>query len=355
MRIIRLIVIIIFLAMISIYFVKEYNLLSKNKIEEITYVLQPKEHEVKSKKIPDKREISNTFKGDLFQWMGKSVEELEEAMGKPVRKDLSAYGYNWWVYSDLEDQYIQFGVMDKEIVSIFATGENLASEPIQIGQSYDVINNKLSFETEVGYREGISTYHFQLSKDDMNLRPLVKISKNVFAQLYFDTFTNKLSSIRILNGDVLLQHSPYQLEYRGSLSEPNELSQEDWLKVEEGMEQQIFDLTNIFRIFHDKETLGWEEAASEVAFMHSKDMEENNYFSHYNPDGDGLKERLAQLDIAYFSAGENIAAMYPDAPAAMEGWLNSEGHREALLNDNYTHLGVGVYRLYYTQNFLEKP
>src|SRR5699024_12599806 len=90
MRIIRLIVIIIFLAMISIYFVKAYNLLSKNKIEEITYVLQPKEHEVKSKKIPDIREISNTFTGALFQWMCKSAEELEEALAKPVRIDVSA-------------------------------------------------------------------------------------------------------------------------------------------------------------------------------------------------------------------------------------------------------------------------
>ncbi|MFB4475823.1 CAP domain-containing protein, partial [Oceanobacillus caeni] len=30
----------------------------------------------------------------------------------------------------------------------------------------------------------------------------------------------------------------------------------------------------------------------------------------------------------------------------------SEGHREALLSEDYTHIGVGVYRLYYTQNFL---
>src|SRR5699024_12696282 len=99
---------------------------------------------------------SNTFKGDLFQWMGKSVEELEEAMGKPVRKDLSAYGYNWWVYSDLEDMYIQFGVMDKEIVSIFATGDNLASEPIQILHSYDILKHKISFESDVGYSVSIS-------------------------------------------------------------------------------------------------------------------------------------------------------------------------------------------------------
>jgi Uncharacterized protein with SCP/PR1 domains len=40
--------------------------------------------------------------------------------------------------------------------------------------------------------------------------------------------------------------------------------------------------------------------------------------------------------------------------AVMEGWLNSEGHRETLLNEQYNYLGVGVHRLYYTQNFLLK-
>lgn len=69
----------------------------------------------------------------------------------------------------------------------------------------------------------------------------------------------------------------------------------------------------------------------------------------------GLKERLASEEVYYLAAGENIAAQYPDAPAAMQGWLNSKGHREALLEDDYTHLGVGVYHFYYTQNFLQKP
>ncbi|MEK1830243.1 CAP domain-containing protein [Priestia megaterium] len=51
-------------------------------------------------------------------------------------------------------------------------------------------------------------------------------------------------------------------------------------------------------------------------------------------------------------AGENIASNYQDGIAAVEGWLNSEGHRKALLNKEFTRLGVGVYEKYYTQNFI---
>lgn len=54
------------------------------------------------------------------------------------------------------------------------------------------------------------------------------------------------------------------------------------------------------------------------------------------------------------ACGENIAYNYVDGPAAVEGWLNSEGHRKALLNQDYTHLGVGVKEKYYTQNFIKK-
>lgn len=57
-------------------------------------------------------------------------------------------------------------------------------------------------------------------------------------------------------------------------------------------------------------------------------------------------------NISFKVAGENIAAQYVDGLAAVEGWLNSEGHRVNLLDESYSHLGVGVYQRYYTQNFM---
>ncbi|WP_373370355.1 CAP domain-containing protein [Alkalicoccobacillus plakortidis] len=50
--------------------------------------------------------------------------------------------------------------------------------------------------------------------------------------------------------------------------------------------------------------------------------------------------------------GENIALNYVDGAAAVEGWLNSEGHRVNLLHEGFTELGVGVYEKSFTQNFL---
>jgi uncharacterized protein YkwD len=83
-------------------------------------------------------------------------------------------------------------------------------------------------------------------------------------------------------------------------------------------------------------------------------MSDNNDFSHTSKKFGSLSDRLEAANVAYKSAGENIAANYPDGPAVAEGWLNSKGHRESLLNAEFTHLGVGVYQKYYTQNFIRK-
>ena len=80
----------------------------------------------------------------------------------------------------------------------------------------------------------------------------------------------------------------------------------------------------------------------------------SNYFSHVSKTKGDLSDRLEDGECNLSSAGENIAANYVDAIAVMEGWLNSKGHRDALLNEEFTYFGVGVYEKYYTQNFIAK-
>ncbi|WP_080874858.1 CAP domain-containing protein [Oceanobacillus timonensis] len=295
------------------------------------------------------------LEGDLYQWIGKTSTELTEELGEPDRIDVSAYNYEWYVYNNSETQYGQFAVLDDEIISVYAIGEDLETAPIDSGEDYTEVADTFPFSNEVTYSKGDASFTFRLNEEDLQTRPLVKISDTMFIQFYFDTITETLSSMRITTGDALLSQRPYEIEYRGELPEQPAFSEEEWRDIQEGMEQQIFDISNIMRDQHDLPQLEWDDQVSLVAYDHSKDMYENDYFSHDSLDGDGLKERLEERQVAYVAAGENIAAQYPDAPAAMEGWLNSESHREALLSDEYSYLGVGVYRFYYTQNFLGKP
>jgi uncharacterized protein YkwD len=355
MRLIRGILLFTIVAFITFYILEKKDINPDEAMDSISHILTQKKNDIADKSVPENIVANQKFQGEIYQWIGKTSKDLTKVFGEPKRKDLSSYGYTWWVYTNQKTQYIQFGIMDNKIVTVYAAGNDMKIDPLQIGASYESVDSELHFLNEVTYNQGVSSYTFQLDKEDMKMRPLVRIGNDLFLQLYFDTFTNELSSIRIMKGDILLKQRPYGLRYRGNLPESLTLTDDEWEKVEHGMEQQIFDLTNVIRFRFQKDSLSWEDKVSEVAFLHSKDMAENQYFSHFSQNGNGLKERLDAKDVYYFAAGENIAAQYVDAPAAVEGWLNSEGHREALLHNEYTHLGVGVYRLYYTQNFLTKP
>jgi uncharacterized protein YkwD len=287
----------------------------------------------------------------LHNLIGEPVTTLEEVFGEPSRIDKSAYDYDWWVYPNSES-YIQIGVENDQVVTVYFIGEeNELTFPFYIGQLYEDINNEFTFTEQISFNLQANSFQFNLTEEELLTRPLLKVD-DVFIQLYFDTFTKSLSGIRYLDGKTLVKHRPYSVVYRGELIEAKKLTAEEWSEVEKGAALQILDITNEIRKRHQLNELEWDEETSIVAFHHSEDMKLNEYFSHTSPAYGELKDRLKKQGVFYQLAGENIAAKYVDAIAVVEGWLNSEGHRVNLLHEDFTHLGVGVYELYYTQNFI---
>jgi len=51
---------------------------------------------------------------------------------------------------------------------------------------------------------------------------------------------------------------------------------------------------------------------------------------------------MANAGITYSAAAENIAAGYATAADVMNGWMNSQGHRDNILNANFTEIGIGI-------------
>jgi len=288
----------------------------------------------------------------VLSLMEKSSEEITALLGEPDRIDPSAYDYDWWIYEKSDNEYIQIGVLNQRVVTVYAIGSEVNIKPFKIGQSVQEVfkiqpvSSSLSLELEG------NSYRFEFSEEDMNTRPTIKIG-DLYVQLYIDKFDGILSSIRVLDAETFIKQRSYEVTYRGELIVPQEISEDKWERIEKGAEQQILSITNMLRTRHGLEKVKWDEETSEVAFLHSKDMKENNYFSHESPTEGSLVNRLSKLDIKYQMAGENIAAQYVDGIAASEGWLNSKGHRETLLNEEFSHLGVGVDGLYYTQNFIK--
>ena len=99
--------------------------------------------------------------------------------------------------------------------------------------------------------------------------------------------------------------------------------------------------------------LQWDDRLNAIARAHSEDMTERGYFSHDTPEGLGPTERAAKAGYRcrkYLHVGlaENITIelmsndMSKLAAAAVQGWMDSPGHRTNLLGRQYDRTGVGA-------------
>jgi len=92
-----------------------------------------------------------------------------------------------------------------------------------------------------------------------------------------------------------------------------------------------------------------------VARAYAHDMAARRYFGHHNPEGQNVGDRLDGAGVPYRFAGENIAFVQNENEA-MEGFLNSAGHKANILSSRYTRIGIGVivtdgYGAVYVQEF----
>ncbi len=120
-------------------------------------------------------------------------------------------------------------------------------------------------------------------------------------------------------------------------------------------EQEMFAMVNTERVNQGLEKLSFEPHLRDLAREHSNDMFQRGYFSHYTPEGLSPFDRMDKAGITYLSAGENLA-LAPSTQLAMQGLMNSPGHRANILSPQFHKIGIGVidggiYGQMYTQEF----
>ena len=126
-------------------------------------------------------------------------------------------------------------------------------------------------------------------------------------------------------------------------------------KMDEAAEQEMFRDVNSEREKQGLQPLAFDNQLRDVARAHSQDMFKRGYFSHYTPEGKSPFDRMESAGINYQYAGENLA-LAPTTPLAMQGLMNSPGHRANILSPNFHTVGIGVinggiYGMMYSQEF----
>jgi len=123
-------------------------------------------------------------------------------------------------------------------------------------------------------------------------------------------------------------------------------------------EQRMVTLVNQERRKNGLNSLTVDLELTKVARLKSKDLVNNDYFSHYSPTYGSPFDMMKTFEIEYVSAGENLAAN-SNVDSAHRALMNSEGHRQNILNPDFTHVGIGIvpsdkYGLMFTQMFINK-
>ena len=121
---------------------------------------------------------------------------------------------------------------------------------------------------------------------------------------------------------------------------------------------ELLRLTNIERQNAGLSALTLSSQLGQAAQNHAEDMANNNYFSHTGLNSSRPSERAEAAGYNYSYVGENISAGRTTPSETINGWMNSTGHRENILNSNYTEIGFGYaysdhsdYNRYWVQVF----
>ena len=125
----------------------------------------------------------------------------------------------------------------------------------------------------------------------------------------------------------------------------------------EAMAQEVIRLTNIERAKVGKAPLQYHAKLQQAAMVRAQEIAIK--FSHDRPDGTDSSTALYENGVGC-SDGENIARGYTSPEAVVQGWMNSNGHRWAILDPDSTHIGVGFYQnsygtYFWVQDFSSGP
>ena len=104
------------------------------------------------------------------------------------------------------------------------------------------------------------------------------------------------------------------------------------------MSDEVIELVNKEREAAGLSPLKKDSKLTAAAELRAREIIES--FSHTRPDGTRFPAAVKEFDPSASYIGENIAKGQRDAEDVMTAWMDSEGHRENILDGKYKRIGV---------------
>jgi len=104
----------------------------------------------------------------------------------------------------------------------------------------------------------------------------------------------------------------------------------------------LVDLANQDRAKEGFATLEPNDKLAQAAQLKANHMAEYSYFAHDAPDGTTPWEWFQATGYEYELAGENLAVNFSDSADVERAWMNSPTHRENILEQGFTEIGIAT-------------
>jgi len=106
-------------------------------------------------------------------------------------------------------------------------------------------------------------------------------------------------------------------------------------------EQEVVDLTNAERKVANLPPLKVNDTLMAAARAHAANMAKQGKLDHVL-DGKKHSDRTKAAGYASGFVGENISWNSKDPKETVAGWMNSQGHKDNILNKDYADIGVAM-------------
>ena len=116
--------------------------------------------------------------------------------------------------------------------------------------------------------------------------------------------------------------------------------------------QEVFKLVNTERMKAGLQPYKYDLRLEKAAMVRAKEIAVK--FSHIRPDGRNSSTAVSEAG-AGCPSGENIGMGTSSAPEIMQAWMDSPGHKIAILSKSSTHIGVGYYEGHWVHVFSYGP
>lgn len=109
------------------------------------------------------------------------------------------------------------------------------------------------------------------------------------------------------------------------------------------LKSKIISETNLRRQENGLSALKESTPLSQAAAAKANDMFQKQYFDHVSPSGVGPGDLVKNYGYDFIITGENlILGSFASEKEVLDAWMASPGHRENIVNNKYTEIGVAI-------------